>query len=893
MRRRRSESATPADAWRRLLPAVLLLPLGCDAPQAVASPAPPAPPAAPAAAEADVPPPEPVAAARPVLEPFADVEPLPDMLVPREWLLLASIDGRGRRPFRPDAVFGRHLLMPDTTPPAAGGSLTGELGDGRWLAATASEEGRLDTSPLQDEPLGWAFATLWSESPRVMLAEARGVGELFVNGTPVPGDLYSQGTPGLPVALRGGRNHLFVAGGRGDVWVRFVAPSRRLFATLLDATRPDLAVDRRPAPGTSAAVLVVNASLEDVPRLLIESGGPLPDGTATPFQKVAPRTKLSLPPLSVLKVPVPVMWLAEEPPPGSPGELKLPLRIGGHLREEAQELLLPLTVRAAGEARRVTYVSAVDRSVQEYTLAEPSGGADGLERPGLVLALHGAGVDAFVHAAAYTRQPDFWLCAPTNRRPFGFDWQDWGRRDAYDALSEALSLSGADPARVMLTGHSMGGHGVWHLGANDLDRFAALAPSAAWRSFDTYGSRPAGVLADLWHGADGGSDTMDLIGNLAQQPVFVLHGTADDNVPLSEAQAMEEALRAAGGAPLVHYEEGAGHWWDGPTAPGADCVDWPGLWELFRQSRRPADPDVIDWTSVDPALDARDGWVVLLQPLRYGEPCHVSAERRAADDEVIVSTRNVRRLALVWKDGHPPARLEIDGQSIARAAWTRPARHGQLLLEGGSWQALVELGPPPGEKSPERSGPFKRAFENGFLLVYGTLGDVVEDEALLARARADAAEWWYRGNGCAPTLSDEEFLALKDEPEFAGRNLILYGNADTNAAFAAVLPPDCPIAARRGSIRLGPTTFTGLDLGAIFVWPRAGQPAALVGAFADSGPAGTRLMDTLVPFTSGVGYPDYAVFDSRVLRLGDGGVLQAGWFDAEWKLGPGRSGEAR
>ena len=59
----------------------------------------------------------------------------------------------------------------------------------------------------------------------------------------------------------------------------------------------------------------------------------------------------------------------------------------------------------------------------------------------------------------------------------------------------------------------------------------------------------------------------------------------------------------------------------------------------------------------------------------------------------------------------------------------------------------------------------------------------------------------------------------------------------------------------------------------------------LVGVFADTGPSGTRLGYTLAPFVSGVGYPDYAVFDTGVLSQGDGGVLAAGWFDHRWALG--------
>jgi predicted esterase len=861
----------------------------------VSEPVPPAraESAAPAPEAVELPPPVAEPPARAPLEPFVDVEPLPEVLLPSDWLVLQAVDGRGRRPFRPDAVFDRYLLLPDQPPPVANVVVHGELGDGTWQPARAGADGVLDVAPLHDAPLGWAYATAWSEAPRVMLAELRGASLLHVNGVPVPGDLYGLGTPGLPVALRAGRNDLLVSGCRGDVSLRFVAPPRRLFATIADATVPDVVDGQRPAPGTSAAVLVVNASLQDVPQLLLESGGPRADGTATPFEHVAPPTQLMLPALSVIKLPVPIMWHAESAPPEAGQQLRLPLRIGGHPEEEPQVLELPLVVRPAGAARRVTYVSQVDRSVQEFALVEPAGGAEAeTERPGLVLALHGAGVDELAHAQSYTPQPDFWICAPTNRRPYGFDWQDWGRRDAYDALAEALVLSDADPARVMLTGHSMGGHGVWHLGGNDPDRFAALAPSAGWRSFDTYGSRPAGKLADLWRGADGASDTSALIGNLAQLPVFILHGTADDNVPVSEAQAMEEALRAAGGAPLAHYEEGAGHWWDGDSAPGVDCVDWPGIWELFRTARRPAEPDIIDWTAADPSSDARDHWVVLLQPLQYGVPCHVSAERRPAVDEILVATSNVRRLALVWPGGHPPARLVIDEQEIPRNAWTKPARHGQLLLEDGTWRALAELTPPAGEKTPERSGPLKRGFDSGFVLVYGTRGNSFENDSLLERARADASEWWYRGNGCAPLLSDDDWLRLAGTREFAGRNVVLYGNADSNGAWSAVLPAACPVQAHRGRIRVGERSFTGEDVAACFVYPRAGDEHALVAVFADSGPVGTRLLDTLTPFTSGVGYPDWAVFDSQVLADGDGGVLEAGWFTPAWGLGDVRTGRS-
>jgi hypothetical protein len=47
----------------------------------------------------------------------------------------------------------------------------------------------------------------------------------------------------------------------------------------------------------------------------------------------------------------------------------------------------------------------------------------------LVLSLHGAGVQGIGQAQAYSPKDWAYLIAPTNRRPFGFDWEEWGRRN--------------------------------------------------------------------------------------------------------------------------------------------------------------------------------------------------------------------------------------------------------------------------------------------------------------------------------------------------------------------------------------------------------------------------------------------------------------------------------
>ncbi|MCZ7680654.1 MAG: prolyl oligopeptidase family serine peptidase [Sandaracinaceae bacterium] len=244
---------------------------------------------------------------------------------------------------------------------------------------------------------------------------------------------------------------------------------------------------------------------------------------------------------------------------------------------------LSVDVLARGEPYRRTFRSGIDGSAQYYGVRPPPDGARG-EGDALVLALHGASVQAIGHASAYSGREWAWVVAPTNRRPFGFDWEVWGRLDALEVLEDAARAFGTDPTRVYVTGHSMGGHGTWQLGTLFPGRFAVVAPSAGWASFYTYvgAARPTGAFARSM----ASSDTPRYASNLARRRVYVLHGDADDNVPVREARDMVALLTPIVATDMLEYHEepGAGHWWDGEAAPGADCVDWLPIFEAMEAS---------------------------------------------------------------------------------------------------------------------------------------------------------------------------------------------------------------------------------------------------------------------------------------------------------------------
>jgi len=107
----------------------------------------------------------------------------------------------------------------------------------------------------------------------------------------------------------------------------------------------------------------------------------------------------------------------------------------------------------------------------------------------------------------------------------------WGARahaDVLALLDDVLRAHAcADPARVVLTGISMGGAGAWALGAAACARFAGVSPVCGY-------GEPAAAAA------------------LARTPLWVAHGANDAVIPADESAAMVEAARRAGARDVVH-----------------------------------------------------------------------------------------------------------------------------------------------------------------------------------------------------------------------------------------------------------------------------------------------------------------------------------------------------
>jgi hypothetical protein len=505
---------------------------------------------------------------------------------------------------------------------------------------------------------------------------------------------------------------------------------------------------------------------------------------------------------------------------------------------------------------RYAYRSKVDGAVQPYSLYVPPG-YDPSRRYGLVLALHGASGNDYDMAAsiASANPPDMLVLAPFGRGDLG--WSATGETDAMDVLDLALGGYSVDPERVYLTGRSMGGFGTWRLGQLYARRFAAIAPFAGWT----------------------GTDCLE---NLVNTPVLVVHGEADDTIPIDEDRAAVAILKELGCEVRFDSLPGAGHdamgaWFEagGPER----LLDW------FRPRRLAAWPDKV-MARTSQARYGRQAWVGILGLSRPLAEAGIDA---AVVDErhISIETENVAAFSLDLR--HP--KLASSGRLLLLVDGKN------LTADAGSAEAVFELGQDGRFKAaaprraaagipPNGGSGFAGLFEGPVAFVYGTgvaSRAGVNRRAALALAGRDENGPLPGGIilGTFPVLRDTEVDALYA----ASHSLVLVGGVEENSALAR-LAGRLPVAIGRGSVEVAGRSFK--KAGTIMVCPNPEAPGRLLCVFAlpfDEARVaayGGGLSAALGAFGSnrgacGFGTPDLTILDSAMK------VAWMGSFDRSWE----------
>jgi Esterase PHB depolymerase len=180
---------------------------------------------------------------------------------------------------------------------------------------------------------------------------------------------------------------------------------------------------------------------------------------------------------------------------------------------------------------------------------------DPLKPYALVLCLHGAGFTGDSYLERWqTRLNDGYIVAcPT--LPQGNWWTRQGSDLVMATIEEVESRYHIDPDRVFLTGMSNGGIGAYLIGSHYAPVFAGVAPMA-------------GGLDDV---------LLPFLQNLRHTPLYIIHGSKDDVMPVQLSRTITDELRRLGYA-FVYREHdrthpiAGGHYFPREELP--DLVAW-------------------------------------------------------------------------------------------------------------------------------------------------------------------------------------------------------------------------------------------------------------------------------------------------------------------------------
>lgn len=216
----------------------------------------------------------------------------------------------------------------------------------------------------------------------------------------------------------------------------------------------------------------------------------------------------------------------------------------------------------------------------EYQVYVPREYTEATEWP-VILFLHGAGErgdDALLQThnglpSWIRREVDRWPAIVVMPQvPEDERWVGRSGDVAMAALDATIAEFAIDTTRTYLTGLSMGGQGSWYLAYEHPERWAAVAvvcgflgfPGTDWGPFTPEGEDPVAATA----------------ARIAELPIWVFHGDADNVVPVDASRVVVAALEELGGDVQYTEFEGVDHnAWD-PAYSMPELSEW-----MFAQRR--------------------------------------------------------------------------------------------------------------------------------------------------------------------------------------------------------------------------------------------------------------------------------------------------------------------
>lgn len=736
------------------------------------------------------------------------------------------------------------------------GTFRGE--EAKWELLKANDKGYFESKKFRG---GGFYFEYNSTKKQVAVLKTKGNTMTFVNGVPREGDHYNFGFSYNPIVLKKGINRFYLTGGRyAKMNASLLFFDKDFFFTDKHMTLPDLIIEDDGFKW--ASIMVVNSKTKNTKGLKIKctvEGNTLTTDIPTVTKLNSRRIPYMIPETKGVKTK----------------EVEANVSLISSSGKVLDKITYKLKNKNFAKTHDRTFISKIDGSVQYYSVTP---GLKQDKGQALFLSVHGASVQARNQARTY--KPKSWgnVVAPTNRGPYGFAWEDWGRLDALEVLNLGKKLFSPDKQHIYLTGHSMGGHGTWYLGATYPDKFAAIAPCAGYPDLLNYSKwtkkEETTEMKAMFDRAGRPLRTRDLKRNYLHQGVYVYHGDADPVVSVEQARGMRNLLGQFHNDFTYYEYPGGTHWY------GDISIDWNPIFDYFKLHKIPESKEKtsIEFYTANPGVSSSSHWLEIYQQVKPFGLSNVKFDYNKKENTITGSTENVYVLK-ISKDKLQPTegvKLNIDNQSIDIANLTDNSEIW-LKKENNNWSLSSK--PNVNKKGPHRNGNFKDAYRHNMVFVYGTGGSKAEKEALYNKARFDAETFGYRGNSSVEIISDKQFKANK----YNGRNIIIYGNASNNKAWKKLLTHS-PIQVYKDKIKFGEKEIKGKNLGCYFVYPMKGTEFNSVGVVSGTGIEGFKSAYANQYYLAGSSFPDVTIFSSEAVVKGFDAVKCAGFFGNDWSI---------
>ena len=526
------------------------------------------------------------------------------------------------------------------------------------------------------------------------------------------------------------------------------------------------------------------------------------------------------------------------------------------------------------------FVSRIDGGVQPYGLTIPAT-YDGKRPMRLDVWLHGTQQQmnevrflqqqAGPHGTSQIMTDDYIQLEPFARMNHSYKF--YAETDVYEAIAAVRKHYNIDPERILIRGHSMGGHqGAGRLALQNPTFFAAFEASAGYSETREYAASRAPVkeLTPYQEAALHYVDAEDYALNGFNVP-FVSYGGEQDgqlraSIRLREA-VEREGFKLTKESPykwtttdlrgLFLIGPSTGHAWHKESKAESEAFLRKAIEETAGKS-----PNHVRFVTYTMRYNNAH-WVTIDGLEESYKRAEIDAKRTDGSTAYTVTTKNVSRVRF----DVPSGTFNIDGQTIKAGA------NSVFEKVNGTW--AVASGRPTGlRKIHGLQGPIEDAFTDGFLVVRGS-GEAWNDgvqgytNQRFDSFRSDFAKW-MRGdirvkNDSAVTASD-----------IASYNLVLFGDPGSNSVIAKIIGR-LPVQWTRSEIALGSQKFPTADHALVLIYPNPLNPQKYV--VLNTGQ--TFSANRITSGTEAVFFPrlgDYAVLSTS------GQVKVAGFFDEGWKL---------